>query len=61
MQKVNKMKLDRKISVTVSFLQLYNEKIFDLLNREMFKPNKKSKMVFNFRGNIQEGLRLKWN
>lgn len=55
-----KHKKDRKISITVSFLQLYNEKIFDLLNRESFK-GKKSKMVFNLKSNPQEGLRLKWN
>jgi hypothetical protein len=43
---ISKFKSNRKISVTVSFLQLYNERIYDLLNREMFK-NKKTKMVFN--------------
>jgi hypothetical protein len=49
LQNIQKVKQNRKISVTVSFLQLYNEKIYDLLNREMFK-GKKGKMVFNLKG-----------
>ena len=32
---------DRKVILNVSFMQLYNEKIYDLLNQEMFKPEKK--------------------
>ena len=50
---------DRKVILNVSFLQLYNEKIFDLLNREMFKPEKKQGLF----GQKQrdEGLKLKWN
>jgi hypothetical protein len=42
---------------------LYNEKIFDLLNANMFKhkPGDK-KMVFNMGSrNPEQGLKLKWN
>jgi hypothetical protein len=61
MKHISHAKKNRRISVNVSFMQLYNEKIFDLLNREMFK-NKKTKMVFNqLRNNPSEGLKLKWN
>jgi hypothetical protein len=46
---------ERKITVNISFLQLYNEKIFDLLNANMFKrkPGDK-KMVFNMGSNNPE-------
>ena len=41
-------------------MQLYNEKIYDLLNAEMFKPRKHGKTNFKLmRG--EEGLKLKWN
>ena len=59
MKSLSKRTGDRRLTVNVSYLQLYNEKIYDLLNRDMFKPNKKGKMVFNMRG--EEGLKLKWN
>ena len=60
MKSLSKMTSDRRITINVSFLQLYNEKIYDLLNRDMFKPAKQGKMVFNvMRGD--EGLKLKWN
>ena len=49
---------DRRITINVSFLQLYNEKIYDLLNREMFKPAKHGTLKL-IRGD--EGLKLKWN
>ena len=50
---------DRKVTVSVSFLQLYNEKIYDLLNDQMFKQRG---LVFNhLSGNPKEGLKLKWN
>ena len=45
--------------LNVSFMQLYNEKIYDLLNRDMFKPEKKEH-VFNQKRR-DEGLKLKWN
>ena len=53
MKKIERVKGDRKVSINVSFMQLYNEKIYDLLNREMFKGRKNSV--------IGEGLKLKWN
>ena len=40
------------LKVYVSFLQIYNESIYDLLNASMFK---KQGCIFN------EGLKLKWN
>lgn len=52
---------DRKVIINVSFMQLYNEKIYDLLNRDMFKPDKgEKKMIFNSK-RVDEGLKLKWN
>ena len=60
MKYLSKKTGDRRITINVSFLQLYNEKIFDLLNRDMFKPGKQGKLLFNvYRG--EEGLKLKWN
>mmetsp|Transcript_23001 Transcript_23001/g.30590 ORF Transcript_23001/g.30590 Transcript_23001/m.30590 type:complete len:202 (+) Transcript_23001:871-1476(+) len=60
MKSLSKRMSDRRLTVNVSFLQLYNEKIYDLLNRDMFKPQKQGKMVFNMlRG--EDGLKLKWN
>lgn len=61
MKKLSRSTNDRRITVNVSFLQLYNEKIYDLLNRDMFKPQKQgSKLLFaNMRG--EDGLKLKWN
>ena len=59
MKSLSKRTNDRRLTVNVSYLQLYNEKIYDLLNRDMFKPQKKGKMVFNMRGD--DGLKLKWN
>lgn len=54
------MSSDRRISINVQFLQLYNEKIYDLLNQEMFKPSKQGKMNFKLMRQ-DEGLKLKWN
>ena len=60
MKSLAKNSQDRRITINVSFLQLYNEKIYDLLNRDMFKPAKAGKAVFKLiRGD--EGLKLKWN
>lgn len=39
-QKIEPLKKDRNITLNVSFLQIYNEKIYDLLNPGMFKRNK---------------------
>lgn len=41
-------------------MQLYNEKIYDLLNRDMYKPVKQGKQR-GFLNRGEEGLRLKWN
>ena len=51
---------DRKVILNVSFMQLYNEKIFDLLNRDIFTPEKKDGILFGTKQR-DEGLKLKWN
>lgn len=49
---------DRKITINVSFMQIYNEKIYDLLNGSFFrrKPG-----VGASGGQDPPGLKLKWN
>jgi hypothetical protein len=49
-----KLQKTKKVSCYVSYLQIYNEKIYDLLNPSMF--SKKGQLLDN-----QAGLRLKWN
>ena len=61
MKSLSKRTGDRRLTVNVSFLQLYNEKIYDLLNRDMFKPQKQGKMMFKMLRNADDGLKLKWN
>lgn len=60
MKKLSRSTNDRRINVSVSFLQLYNEKIFDLLNRDFFKPQKNDKFMLG-KARADEGLKLKWN
>lgn len=51
----NQVEMARKskhITVSCSFLQIYNEKIFDLLNTGKIKKTNAKK---------QEGLRMRWN
>lgn len=52
-RKIESFQHRRTFSISVSFLQIYNEKIFDLLNPSSLN-NK------NFSSNIN-GLRLRWN
>ena len=59
MKSLSKRTGDRRLTVNISFLQLYNEKIYDLLNRDMFKPVKKDKIKLNM--GKGDGLKLKWN
>lgn len=54
--------------MNVSFLQIYNEKIYDLLNPVMFKKGKGDNLLqpaFHYtglQGNADpSGLKLKWN
>jgi len=54
--------------MNVSFLQIYNEKIYDLLNPGMFKKIKGDSLIqpaFHHSGlngaNDPAGLKLKWN
>ena len=60
MKKLSRSTNDRRINVSVSFLQLYNEKIYDLLNRDFFKPQKNDKFMLG-KARADEGLKLKWN
>lgn len=49
----------RRVTMYVSFLEIYNEKIYDLLNGSMFKKTKKQS---TFGGSSDpQGLKLKWN
>ena len=54
--------------MNVSFMQIYNEKIYDLLNPAMFKRNKTGDLnqpTFSYTGvnasGEPPGLKLKWN
>jgi hypothetical protein len=42
---------DKTIAISVSFLQIYNEKVFDLLNKTTLKSDKKQ----------QQGLKIRWS
>lgn len=42
---------DRTITISVSMLQIYNEKVFDLLNKTTLKNDK----------NKQQGLKIRWS
>jgi len=43
LKEIEKARETRKVSMYVSFLEIYNEKIYDLLNGSMFKlKNKKN-------------------
>lgn len=65
--KVLPLKKTRSVTLNVSFLQIYNEKIYDLLNPGMFKKNKGDGLVQPaFHNNSSQnldptGLKLKWN
>lgn len=49
-QRVEDAKKEKHISISCSFLQIYNEKVFDLLNSSKAFKNKN-----------KEGLRIRWN
>lgn len=49
----------RKITINVSFMQIYNEKIYDLLNGSFYR--KKNLMTFGSNQGGPAGLKLKWN
>lgn len=60
LNEIEKARETRRVSMYVSFLEIYNEKIYDLLNGSMFKlKNKKN----TFGGPVvdPQGLKLKWN
>jgi hypothetical protein len=52
-RQVEDVKKTKTISISCSFLQIYNEKVFDLLNTSKIKKT-------NGRG-AQEGLKIRWN
>ena len=49
-ERVEQAKKEKHISISCSFLQIYNEKVFDLLNSSKAFKNKN-----------KEGLRIRWN
>ena len=57
-EQVELARAHRKITIYVSFMQIYNEKIYDLLNTAMFKL--KSQLAFGSNA-APQGLKLKWN
>jgi hypothetical protein len=60
-EEIEKVRDQRKISLYVSFLQIYNEKIYDLLNSSNFKNKKQNQIAFGGPGGDPHGLKLKWN
>ena len=48
-----KMKKEKHVNIYVSFLQIYNEKVFDLLNSTHLKSSN-SKVA-------QSGLKIRWS
>ena len=54
-KKISEYKGNTRHSITISFLQIYSEKIYDLLNGSSLNNR-----VLNF-GQAVEGLRLRWN
>lgn len=66
--RIDSIKKNRRVSLNVSFMQIYNEKIYDLLNPGMFKRFKGDGLVqpsFHSQGASglidPAGLKLKWN
>ena len=47
------MKKEKHITISCSFLQIYNEKVFDLLNTSQLKKGTPAAQ--------QQGLRIRWN
>jgi hypothetical protein len=43
-RQADSMKKDKHVNIYVSFLQIYNEKVFDLLNSQHLKKGSKSKV-----------------
>jgi Kinesin motor domain len=48
------MRKEKHITISCSFLQIYNEKVYDLLNAGMLKKGKPG-------GAADQGLRIRWN
>ena len=60
MDEMQTVKSHRRVTLYVSFLQIYNEKIYDLLNSSQFKL-KKNQIQFGGPAGDPSGLKLKWN
>eukprot|EP00356_Strombidium_inclinatum_P011217 CAMPEP_0170503100 /NCGR_PEP_ID=MMETSP0208-20121228/43631_1 /TAXON_ID=197538 /ORGANISM="Strombidium inclinatum, Strain S3" /LENGTH=328 /DNA_ID=CAMNT_0010782557 /DNA_START=441 /DNA_END=1427 /DNA_ORIENTATION=+ len=68
-EELQPLKKRKTVSMNISFLQIYNEKIYDLLNPSMFKKIKGDQLIqpaFHHtnsqNGNADPtGLKLKWN
>jgi len=50
-EKAEQVKNSKHVTISCSFLQIYNEKVFDLLNTSKIKKQQGK----------QEGLRIRWN
>jgi len=68
MSQVAPLRKTKNISLNISFLQIYNEKIYDLLNPGMFKRVKGDQLaqpafhhVNATGGSDPSGLKIKWN
>jgi hypothetical protein len=66
-EEVEKVKGARDVTISVSFLEIYNEHIYDLLNSSLFRrrkapsptdPQPSTQATASFDPN---GLKLKWN
>ena len=55
-EKIAKLKTSKSYTVAVSFLQIYSEKIYDLLN-----PSSLNNRTLNLNAPQVEGLRLRWS
>ena len=52
-KQAQELKKEKHITVSCSFLQIYNEKVFDLLNAALLKKSTKA--------GADQGLRIRWN